>query len=368
MAPLSIASPLKIGSVTVKNRICVPPMVLFGHSGEDGMVTEAHVAHYTAMAKGGPGLIIQEATCVMREGRLSGDQLGIWSDDHIPGLKRLTEAIHREGVPVFIQLHHGGIMSAVGRRVCPDSYMFRQNPKKEGQKLATQITEVRGEKLTVSEIEEIREAFIAAGRRAYLAGYDGVELHGCHSYLLCQFLNKNVNGRADKYAGGIALIREIFQGIRAVTAPEFVIGIRLGAFEPALADAVENAKALDKMGMAFFDVSYGFSGEMDFLAPGDETMLPVIRAAGAIRKAVSVPVFAVDSIRTPALAERVVSEGYGDMADVGRSVLVDYNWPQKALSGKIPGACVGCKSCQWRMDPNKCPGRILLSREEVKNG
>lgn len=364
MAPLMISSPLKIGSVTVKNRICIPPMVLFGHCGEDGFVTDGHVAHYTALAKGGPGLIIQEATCVLKEGRLSNDQLGIWSDDHIPGLRRLTEAIHRENVPVFLQIHHAGIMSPVGRRVCPDSYVFRQNPKKEGQKLATQITEVRGEKLTVSEIEEIRNAFIAAGRRAFLAGFDGVELHGCHSYLLCQFLNKNVNRREDHYAGGLTLIREIFDGIRAVTSPEFVIGIRLGAFEPTLEDAMENAKALDKMGLQFFDVSYGFSGEMDFSAPGDESVLPVIRAAGEIRKVVSAPVFAVDSIRTPEMAEKVVSQGYGDMADVGRSALVDYNWPLKALSGKKPGACVGCKSCQWRMDPEKCPGRILLRREE----
>lgn len=364
MASLRIASPLKIGSVTAKNRICVPPMVLFGHCGEDGMVTEGHLAHYAAMAKGGPGLIIQEATCVTKEGRLSNDQLGIWSDDHIPGLKRLTEIIHREDVPVFLQIHHAGIMSPVGPRVCPDSYVFRQNPEKEGQKLATRITEVRGEKLTVSGIQEIRDAFIAAGRRAHLAGYDGVELHGCHSYLLCQFLNKNVNRREDKYAHGLTLIREIFEGIRAVTPPDFVIGIRLGAFEPTLTDAIHHAKALEEMGLQFLDVSYGFSGEMDFSAPGDETMLPVIRAAGEIRKAVSLPVFAVDSILTPEMAEKVVSQGYGDMADVGRSVLVDYNWTKKALSGKKPGACIGCKSCQWRKDPERCPGRIRLRREE----
>lgn len=360
MASLRIGEPLKIGSVTTKNRICIPPMVLFGHCGEDGIISEEHVAHYTRLAKGGAGLIIQEATCVTAEGRLSADQPGIWSDKHIPGLQRITEAVHREGTPIFVQLHHGGIMSAVGRRACPSPYVFRQNPEKEGQKLATKINEVQGEELTVSQIEEIRDAFVQGGRRAFQAGYDGVELHGCHSYLLCQFLNKNVNRRTDKYGDGLVLIREIFEGIRAITAPEFVIGIRLGAFEPTLEDALAHAKPLANMGLEFIDVSYGFSGEMDFEAPGDEAILPVIRAAGAIRRAVHVPVFAVDSIRTPALAEEILEKTGVDMVDVGRSALVDPNWPKKALAGEIPGKCLGCKSCQWRMAPERCPGRRLL--------
>lgn len=362
MAPVMLGEPLRIGSVTTKNRICIPPMVLFGHCGDDGKITDAHIAHYTRLAKGGAGLIIQEATCVTREGRLSPDQPGIWSDDHIPGLRRVVEAVHEAGTPVFVQLHHGGIMSAVGKRPCPSAYVFRQNPEKEGQKAAMKITEVTGEEMSLQEIWQIRQDFIEAGRRAYEAGYDGVELHSCHSYLLCQFLNKNVNRRSDAYGDGLLLVREIMEGIRRITGPEFVIGIRLGAFEPTLADGIAHAKALADMGMEFIDVSYGFSGEMDFTVPGDAELLPVIRAAGAIRAAVCIPVFAVDSIRTPEKAEEILKKIGVDMVDVGRSALVDPQWPNKALGGETPGACIGCKSCQWRMDEEKCPGRILLRR------
>lgn len=367
MAPVMLHEPLKIGSVTTKNRICIPPMVLFGHCGDDGMITDAHIAHYTRLAKGGAGLIIQEATCVSKEGRLSADQPGIWSDAHIPGLRKVAETVHREGTPIFVQLHHGGIMSAVGSRPCPSSYVFRQSPEKEGQKLATKITEVTGEELSPEEIEKIRQDFIDGGRRAYAAGYDGVELHGCHSYLLCQFLNKNVNRRQDKYGDGILLVKEIMEGIRKATAPEFVIGIRLGAFEPTLEDGIGHAKALAEAGIQFIDVSYGFSGEMDFTAPGDEDILPVIRAAGAIKKVVDVPVFAVHSIRTPELAEAIRQRTGVDMVDVGRSALVDPNWANKALNGEKTGECLGCRSCQWRMNSEKCPGRILLRRREKES-
>ena len=88
-----LSDPVRIGSVTARNRICIPPMVYYGHAGEDGMVTDAHVAHYRAFAKGGAGLIIQEATCIAPEGRLRPDQLGIWSEDHVPGLRCMRQAV-----------------------------------------------------------------------------------------------------------------------------------------------------------------------------------------------------------------------------------------------------------------------------------
>lgn len=356
MAPVSLFDPVAIGSVTAKNRICIPPMVLYGHAGDDGQVTGAHVAHYGRLAEGGAGLIIQEATCVTKGGRLRGDQLGIWSDDQVPGLRRITETVHRSGCPIFIQLHHAGVVGVGPEHLCPDSYVFTG---KDGP--------VTGEKMTLAQIAEVREAFIQAGRRAYLAGYDGVELHGCHSYLLCQFLNRRVNQREDVYGQKpLRLVTEILEGIRAATSTEFVIGIRLGGFEPALADGVAHAEALADHGVEFIDVSYGFTGEMDTSAPGNPSLPDTIRAAEAIQRAVDVPVFAVGGIRLPEDAARVLRETGVAMVDVGRSALVDPAWPNKARRGAIPGRCLDCKVCQWRIDPARCPGRKRLEQEEQR--
>ena len=329
MAPVKhLSDQVKIGAVTARNRICIPPMVFYGHAGEDGMVTDAHVAHYREFAAGGAGLIIQEATCIAPEGRLRPDQLGIWSDEHIPGLRRIAEAVHETGCPIFLQIHHRAV----------------EDPGA----------------LTMTEMEALRDAFIAGSLRAFRAGYDGIELHGCHSYLLCQMLNRRTNPRTDRYADGVRLVEEIYQGVRSRTPPEFVIGIRLGGFEPALSDGIAHAKAMEEMGLEFLDISYGFAGAMEQEAPGNPDFSAAVRAAYAISRAVTIPVFAVDGIRTPEQARSVLEETGVDMVDIGRSAMVDPDWPRKALAGQTPGRCLDCKTCQWRIDASRCPGRKAL--------
>lgn len=355
----TLFSPLQLGALNLKNRICIPPMVLYGHAQEDGQVTEYHVEQYRAYARGGAGLIIQEATCVSPEGRLSMDQLGIWSDQQIPGLKRITEAVHGEGCPIVVQLHHGGIMSCREPRLCPSGYVFRKEN-------SAGMEEIRGTELTLVEIDRLRCAFIDAARRAKEAGYDGVELHGCHSYLLSQFLSRNVNTRTDDYGDGMKLVLEILEGIRAANGPDFLVGIRLGGFEPDLQAGIDHGVALAAHGIDFIDVSYGFAGEMNTAAPGDESLRPIIRAAAAIGAQVDVPVFAVDGITTPELAEKILTETPVDMVDIGRSVLVDPQWANHARQGKQPGACLRCKVCQWRIEPSRCPGRKKLQMEEQR--
>jgi 2,4-dienoyl-CoA reductase-like NADH-dependent reductase (Old Yellow Enzyme family) len=334
----TLSDPVQLGSITTRNRICVPPMVLYGHAGPEGLVTSAHIAHYRRLAQGGAGLIIQEATCISPEGRLREDQLGIWSDHQIPGLSAIAEAIHQESCPIFLQLHHAGIVGLGEDCLCPDAYVLHRN----GQ-------EKQGRKMTLEDVCRIRDAFIAGAVRAEQAGYDGVELHGCHSYLLCQFLNPRVNRREDRYGDPTELILEILRGIRERTS--LVVGIRLGALEPSLQDGLRHAVALSEAD--FLDLSFGFAWEMDEPAAAEV----LHRATGAIKAQVDVPVFAVNSIRTPAQAEQVLRETQADMIDIGRSCLVDPDWPRKTLSGEIPGACLGCKVCQWRIDSEKCPGR-----------
>ncbi len=352
MASVSLLEPVRIGSIQTRNRICIPPMVIYKISDESGMVKPQNVAHYRALAKGGAGLIIQEATCISPEGRLSMDQLGIWSDDHIPGLREITDAVHEAGCPIFVQLHHAGLVSVGQDTLCPSDYAM---DSKKGWK--------NGHAMTRDEILRIRDAFIAAAVRAEKAGYDGVELHGCHGYLLCQFLNSRVNRRQDEYGQPDRLVLEIMEGIRASVRPDFVMGIRLGAFEPTLEDGIARARTLEAHGIQFIDVSYGFTAESDPSAPGDPALLDVIRGAGAIQKAVNVPVFAVNSIRTPQQAQNILEQTGVSMVDIGRSALVDPEWPNKACRGETTGTCLGCKVCQWRIDRSRCPGRRKLQEE-----
>lgn len=179
----------------LKNRICVPPMVCFNWSDDSGLVTDRHVAHYQAIAKGGAGLIIQEATCISHEGRLADSQLGIWSDEHIPGLRRITEAVHKAGAPILVQLHHAGFMSIQTPALCPSPYEHDYKDQVR-----------RGQEMSLEQIAATRQEFIEAARRAQKAGYDGVEIHGCHGYLLCQFMNRRVNRRSDAYGDPMKLV------------------------------------------------------------------------------------------------------------------------------------------------------------------
>ncbi|MDL2224889.1 NADH:flavin oxidoreductase [Eubacteriales bacterium OttesenSCG-928-M02] len=273
--------PLRIRDILVENRICVPPMVCFHWSAGKGIVSDKHVAHYAKMAQGKPGLIIQEATCVSKEGRLHESQLGIWADSHIPGLQRIVEAVHREGCPIFLQLHHAGIVGIAQDPLCPDTYELENG--------------VIGKKMDIEEIKRVQNAFILAGRRAFEAGYDGVELHGCHRYLLCQFLNRNINKRADIYGQQPELFAiEILEGIRKVVSDNFAIGIRLGAFEPLLQDGLKHAHAFEEQGIDFLDISYGFvsknPGGLDIEVPEAFPYKDVVYAAGEFKKHCNVPV------------------------------------------------------------------------------
>ena len=214
------------------------------------------------------------------------------------------------------------------------------------------------------EIQKIEGDFIEAARRACEAGYDGVELHGCHNYLLCQFFNRRVNRRTDLYnAEDMQIAKNIIDGIRKVTPPEFVVGIRLGAFEPEISDGVAHAKKLDTMGIDFINVSYGFDKEAVREKPQGYPFAEAIYGAERIRAAVQVPVFAVYGIQDGETAEAVLKQTGADMVNIGRGVLVNYNWASDVKAGRDPGKCLYCKTCMWRSDPDQCAGKLLFNRK-----
>ena len=347
----------------LKNRVCVPPMLCFNWCDGQGLICDKNVEHYRAIAAGGPGLIIQEATCVSPRGRIDKSQPGIWDDRHVPGLRRITGAVHQEGCPILVQIHHSGGITVDEPKLGPSDYLRIKN----GQ-------EYRARAMSEAEIETVRQQFIDAGRRAYEAGYDGVELHGCHEYLLCQFFNRKVNRRQDRYGQKPWLLaEEILRGIREVTPESFIIGLRLGGFEPTLADAVENARRMTQAGIDFLDISYGYLPEQELegpdgaaVVPGDWPFKEIIYAAAEIKKAVDVPVFAVNTIQSPAQAEAVLEKTGVDMVDIGRGILVNYNWVKDAEAGRDTGRCLLCPGCAWRGAIPACPGKRLLERNKTE--
>lgn len=340
----TIFEPFIIRNTTIKNRICLPPMITYGSGDEAG---EDRTNHYKQIAQGGIGLIIVEATCVTNEGQLRPNQMGIWDDKHIEGLKGIVDAVHSEGATAILQIHHAGIVGVYGH-LCPDEYPLN--------------SEVTGIKMTLDEIYSISNSFIQAGLRAYQAGFDGVELHGCHSYLISQFLNNRVNKREDIYGKNPEkFVIDILTGIRKLVSKDFIIGIRMGGFEPTLEDGIRYAQIFDEAGFDFLDISYGFSQEIEPYAPKDFPYKDIVYAAGEIKKNCGIPVFAVNQIRTAEQAQGVLSLTNVDMIDIGRSILVDYNWANKVKNGITPNPCFGCKECKWFPDGQKCPGRLRSS-------
>ncbi|WP_341480412.1 NADH:flavin oxidoreductase [Clostridium cibarium] len=343
-------SEFSIKNVKIKNRICVPPMVV-GFS-PDGYVAPENVERYKKLAQGGAGLIIQEATCINADGRLSSKQLGIWEDGQIEGLKTIVDTVHKENCAIFIQIHHAGVVGISEAPLCPSAYEYK-NPLKT----------VVGREMTIEDIKSIQNDYIKAARRAYEAGYDGIELHGCHGYLISQFLNKRVNKRTDAYGKNPEnFVTEILEGIRKVTPEEFVVGIRLGGFEPTVEDGLHHAKVLKANGIDFLDISYGFFNELEMNAPEGYKFSNAVYAAEEIKKEVSVPIFAVDGIYSAENAEDILTETNVDLVDIGRGFLINPNWANDAKESKDTGKCLKCAKCMWFSQSKVCAGKVVFER------
>jgi len=340
-----------IKNVKMKNRICVPPMVIGFR--DDGYVATENIERYKELAKGGAGLIIQEATCVNGDGKLLEKQLGIWKDDQIEGLKSIVDAVHEESCPIFIQIHHAGVVGISKDPICPSSYEYKNY-----------AGSVVGHEMNREDIKSIQNDYIKATRRAYEAGYDGVELHGCHAYLISQFLNKKVNKRTDEYGKNPEkFVIEIIDGIRKVTPKEFIVGIRLGGFEPTIEEGIHYAKVLEKNGIDFLDISYGFMSEQEMHVNEEYKYSNAVYAAQKIKEEVSIPVFAVNGINSAEIAEDILNETNVDIVDIAKGFLINPNWANDAKAGKDTGKCLNCTKCMWFGQSKVCAGKVIFERD-----
>jgi len=358
-----LLSPIKIGTMELRNRIVMPAMGS-GHASPDSNPSDAIIGYYEARAKGGVGLIITEITIVhasSKEPRF----LAIDNDSLIPRWREVARAIHKHGGKIWPQLAHQGrqgpsagtgqVPMAASAIPCP---MIKEMPR-----------EMSGE-----DIEMIVEAFGEAARRSREAGLDGVELHGAHGYLICNFISPFSNKRTDEYGGSImGRLRfplEILERIKAKCGNDFPVGIRLscdemveGGLTPEEVEIM--APILAEAGFDTLSISRAGYPRFRWLIPPAGTPVGLLAAySERIKKLVKIPVMVAHRIQDPVVAEQIIAQGKADLACMGRALIADPDLPNKVATGRLDDIvpCIACnQGCLGRVLVEGLPIRCLLN-------
>jgi 2,4-dienoyl-CoA reductase-like NADH-dependent reductase (Old Yellow Enzyme family)/thioredoxin reductase len=367
----NLFKPVKIGEMELRNRLVMPPMNT-NFATEDGSVTERTIEYYKERARGGVGLVIVEGAYVHPLGRGLDHQISLTSDDKVPGLSKLAVAIHSEGARAAVQLFHGGRQSS--------SAILGKQPVSASDVMCL-LTREKPRPLTLEEINESVGAFGEATRRIDQAGFDAVEIHAAHGYLINQFLSPLTNLRKDIYGrdftGRTRFLLEIIQGIKKKTHENFPIICRLNGDDYyqgglTLTDAKKIAQAIEKAGVNAIHVSGGIYDSKN----GESTApmwLPrgfMVPLAHAIKESVRIPVIAVGRINDMKLAEEIVDKGEADLVSMGRALIADPETPRKAMEGKYSEIrpCIacneGCINMLFLFKPITCILNAAVGREE----
>ncbi|HHW60898.1 MAG TPA: FAD-dependent oxidoreductase [Syntrophomonadaceae bacterium] len=346
-----LRSPLMLGPIRLKNRIVMPAMGT-GLALKSGEVSPAMIKYYEERARGGAGMIIVEIACVdSPQGRASLTQLNIDDPSYIAGLNELAEIIRSYDCRAFIQLHHAGRQTSPA--VTGGLQPVAPSP------IACRLMRVEPHELTIQEIEALKLKFVSAAYYAWKAGFDGVELHAAHGYLLSQFISPYSNRRNDEYGGSIEnrarLLTEIIKEIKQ-RIPKLAVGVRLnltdfvsGGME--LEEGLEIAKRVEAAGADLLNVSGGiYESGQTTIEPASFAQGWRIYLAEAVKEVLTIPVLAGGVIRDPAYAEDLLQAGKTDLVWVGRGMIADPNWTNKALQGKAEDIrpCISCNQCIGR--------------------
>ena len=329
---------LTIRDLTVRNRVWVAPMCQYSAEDRDGVPTEWHLVHYGARAAGGAGLVIVEATAVSPEGRISPWDTGIWNDEQVDGWAYIVDFMHSQGAAVGVQLAHAGRKASIYREWSGHGTV----PISDGgwQTVSSTDEAFTGyeapRKLETAEVSDVVKDFVKAARRAQDAGFDVIEIHAAHGYLIHQFLSPLTNQRTDIYGGELEnrarILIEIVEGIRAEVGEGLPILIRFsatdyveGGWDEAQTSTV--AKWCAEAGADLFDISTGGLVTGVKIPSGPGYQVPI---AEYVAERVDEPVAVVGQITTAAQAEEILQRGNVDVIMLGRAELRDPMWPLRA--------------------------------------
>lgn len=314
-------TPFTIKNLTLKNRIVMSPMCMYSCMNEDGKVTNWHKLHYPTRAVGQVGLIMVEATAVTPQGRITNQDLGIWSDEHIEGLREVVELCKEHGAKIGIQLAHAGRKSMTdGPIIAPSPLAFNEKMKVP-------------EEMSLNQIKETITAFKEAAIRAKKAGFDLIEIHAAHGYLINEFLSPLTNRRQDAYGGDAErryqFLKEIIDEVKEVWDGPLFVRISANDYHPeglGIEDYVDYAKKMKEQGVDLIDCSSGA------VVPANIHTYPGYQVpyAERIRKEAKIATGAVGLITSPLHAEEILENERADLVFLARELLRDPYWPRKA--------------------------------------
>lgn len=341
--------PFNLAGIRLKNRI-VRSATYEKRADEDGFVTDSIIELYETLVKGGVGLIITGNALVHPSGRTITQMLCIHSDRYIEGLERLTRAVHELGGVIFLQLVHGGRQSLPillgGQTPMAPSAVYDPS------------TEVMPREMTDAEIWNIIDAFADGARRARLAGFDGVQIHGAHGYLVSEFLSPHTNRRDDYWGGDeerrFHFVEEVYKAIRKEVGEDYPVIIKMNAddgldngLKPD--EACRVAKRLEAIGIDAIEVSGGMyeagkkTARPDILKPKDEAYFR--DSARLFKRNLNIPVILVGGIRSRSIMEDILKKRDADLIALSRPLIREPDLPEKMKKGKERADCISCNGC-----------------------
>ena len=322
-----IKTPIKIRDLTLNNRLVMPPMAT--SKSEDGKVSDDLLAYYAQRAQGGYiGLIITEHCFISKAGQASENQISVSQDEDIAGLSRLAQTIKKDGSKAILQINHAGLNGFADTVYGPSAIVLPNGKNKDKKVLA----------FSQDELKELVRQYAEAALRVKKAGFDGVEIHAAHGYLLNQFYTPLLNKREDEYGGSldkrIRIIIEVVKAVREKVGPDFVVALRLVACDygfpgTTIDDSIYAAKEFEKASIDLIDITGGCNGfvRKDVTYPGYFK-----DASAPIKNAVSIPVILTGGISDIKDAEKLLEEGAADLIGVGRALYKDADWAKNAMA------------------------------------
>ncbi len=336
----ALFTPFTLKSVTLRNRIAVPPMCQY--SAVDGVTNDWHRAHYASIARGGAGLVIVEATAVTPEGRITPGCAGLWNDEQVAGMAAIADAIKAAGAVAGIQIGHAGRKASANRPWDGNAHIPNDAP--DGwQTIAPSALAFGGDlpkvpqEMTLDDIARVRQGFVDAARRALAAGFEWLELHFAHGYLAQSFLSPHSNRRIDAYGGDLdgrgRFLLETLAAVREVWPQHLPLTARMGVIEydgsdeETLAESIELTRRMREAGLDMLNVSVNFTVPDVKIPWGPGFLAPV---AKRVRNEAGLPVASSWYIGDPQVANQAVLDEQMDLVMIGREHLADPHYAFRA--------------------------------------